>query len=280
MLLVVILFLIFFIWFLAKPYCEKRDTICLYTGGNGSGKSLFSIIAVILSYKKQCIKVAFHNFLIWLHIKNGEYWDKPMVFSNIGLKFSPFIWSKVVYSHQLKYEHLLLLEALPPRCVVFVDEVNLFLDQMKVKFPNAKNISLFVTLCRHFLLGPYVILNTQNVNKVHYLFRYCANESLNLFGFRRIFKLIAWTNCRHVSIGDDIKTIEVGHKEDNSSRLFCLPFKWFKCYDTYTYSNMYMSVPQGQYKPYYKLKTMVLLKCPVEKAFKERTISFIDGDAS
>lgn len=234
----------------------------MYTGGNGSGKTLFSIIDVKKCYFKNRVKVWWHN--LW----HSDKWDKVEIFSNIPLKI------KGKFVNELKVEHLLFQEALPPRCIVFIDEVNLFLSQMENRFFNRSDLELFVTLYRHITFGGYFVANTQNINKVNCIFRYCLNESNNLFGFNQIplIHLLAWTRCRNISVGEDIMVIEQGQKEENYRFLFCLPFKHYGTYDTYCYSNITLSVPNGAWKDYYDFKVNRLLK--LDTSEKRETYDF------
>lgn len=242
--------------FVLKPYFAKHDTISAWTGGNGSGKTLASVADALLCLRKNTWKIYWHNFL-----HPFDKWDKPYLYSSIPIRFKRHFWSKYEWSRELKIEHLTMIEALPPRCVVLMDEIALFLSQMENKFPSRKTIEKFITLFRHLTFGGYLIVNTQNLSKVNCLFRYCLNESKNLFGFNKtpFFPILAWTHCRTVTISEDVKVIEQGNKEDNARLMFFLLFKYIKCYDSYCYSEIYISVPSGSYKNYYKHKIYQIL---------------------
>ena len=87
--------------------------------------------------------------------------------------------------------------------------------------------------------------------------------------FRHIW-FIYWVKVRNISISEEIKTIEETNKEDNMSILFgIMPSK--KTYDTYCYSERYLSVPTKKEKNYNKLKKNDLLVVSNIKKEKKTT---------
>lgn len=245
-----------------KPYTEKIDCIALYTGGNGSGKSLFSCHQALVQLKKNRFKAFLSNINIINRIKRKPFIKKPILLSNIPIKISPWEWST-----PLTFNPFVMQEKLPEKCVCFIDEVNLFLSQMDFKVENEEQINTSITLFRHFTKGGYLILNTQNVNKVHWIFRYCANRSYNLCEFRKPIlglPILAWVKCRHISIGDDIKTVEEQDVDEGRHNMFlffpCFGLRWFSWYDTYVYSDIVSPLPYVYRKPYKQYKRNSFMK--------------------
>ncbi|MGM9645950.1 MAG: hypothetical protein ACI3XS_04620 [Eubacteriales bacterium] len=254
--LLIILLILVIVFLIVKPYFIHYDTVLLFTGGLGSGKSLVSSGFAIKLLKKNRLKVKMYNLLPWHKYKK----PKPLLYSSI-----PFRVSRKEWATQLTKEHMLLQASVVPKSVLFCDEISLFLDQMTVKFPASDNVEEFATLFRHYTQGGYLIMNTQNSNKVNFHFRYCVNEALNLMHFKKwlpFLPLFYTVRVRNISLADDIKTIEEGNKEDNMRIMFGLMPLGFKHYDTYCYSDRYRTVPERHDKIYRRLKSCLLMKCP------------------
>lgn len=237
---------------IAKPYTIRCDTFCLFTGGCGSGKSFFSVKIAICKLKLLRLKVFIDNINPYrrLILKKPKI-PRPVLISSIPVRVS---FREM--SIPLDFNPFVLQERLPEKCVVFIDEINLFLSQMDYKIESEEQLNEAITLFRQQSLGGYLICNTQNINKVHWVFRYCANRSYNLSEFRKpIFGLpiLAWVKVRNIAIGDDIKTVEDGNLEDSARNLFCL-FPLFRAYDTYCYSDRYKPLPLYKRDPYTKMK--------------------------
>ncbi len=253
-LIVIILFIIFI-----KPYFIQYDTFLLFTGGLGSGKSLVSAGIALKLLMRNRLKVWWYNLMPW----HREKKPKPLLYSSI-----PFRISKHEWATQLTASHMLMTAQISPMSVVFVDEISLFLDQMTIKFPASENVEEFATLFRHYTKGGYLVMNTQNSNKVNFHFRYCVNEALNLMHFKKwlpFLPLFYTVRVRNISLADDIKTIEHDNKEDNMRLMFGLMPLFFKHYDTHCFSERYRTVPARKEKVYSKLKTCKLMKCPSTK---------------
>jgi len=256
-----------FIVLYITPYFQQYDTVLLYTGGLGSGKSLISSQMALRLLRKNRNRVFWHNLF---HPR--DKWPVPQLYSNIAFKISKKEWAL-----QLTPEHLLLQAAIVPRSVLFVDEICLFLDQFSIKLPASETVEEFATLYRHYTMGGYFVSNTQNTNKVNFHFRYCVNSALNLSYFKKWLPFpLPWlwysVKCRNISLADDIKKIEEGNKEDGMSTL--LGFRpLMKHYDTYTYSDRYLSVPKRSERRYKGFKTGTIMKCPKDLV-KPKTSDF------
>lgn len=259
MIYLIIFLIIFIIFIFVKPYFINYDTVILFTGGLGSGKSLVSSGIALKLLRRNRFKVWWYNLWFW----HKEKKPKPRLYSSI-----PFRISRKEWATQLTAGHLLMTAHIDPMSVVFVDEISLFLDQMTIKFPASENVEEFATLFRHYTKGGYLVMNTQNSNKVNFHFRYCVNEALNLMHFKKwlpFLPLFYTVRVRNISLADDIKTVEQGNKEDNMRIMFGLMPLFLKHYDTHCFSERYRTVPCRKEKIYTKLKTCKLLKCPSTK---------------
>lgn len=264
--------IVFIVFLILRPYILAHDTLTLFTGGNGSGKSLFSVRESLRLLRRLRLKVFLHNINEHMNIfsyikrffngKSKNIWEKPLLYSTIPIRISRKEWSK-----PLKIEHLMLQERLPLRCVVFIDEINLLISQMDYKCKGEKALNEFVTLFRHYTCGGFLVANTQNLNKVHWIFRYCFNEAINLSECKKIpffFPLIFSSKVRKITLGDDIKAIEVDDATKNKQRMYCLR-SFRKHYDTFCFSERAKNVPFGEFEHYlgYKVNKFTHVDCSV-----------------
>ena len=250
-----ILAIIFILWLFIKPYVIKHDTVALYTGGLGSGKTLVGVTDSIRLLRRNRLKIWWYNLLPWHKTKK----EKPMLYSSIPIRIS-----KKEMSIDLKTEHITLTERLNEKSVVFIDEVGLFLNSFVtvVNNKNVKTVEEFATLFRHYTKGGYLVMTTQSTAKCNYVIRYCCNEAYVLSDFNTIplIHTIYWHNIRHITLTDDIKTIEEGNAEDNGS----IHFGFFgrRKYDTYAFSERYNTVPTGTISTSNTLKRNDFIQLP------------------
>ena len=136
---------------LIKPYFPHQETIKAYTGGLGSGKSLFSVKEARKLYFKNCRKVRWYNRF---H-KNKR--PMPKLYSSIPMRIS-----RKEYAEVLTHRHLLLWEKIEPRSVVFIDEIGAFASQFDFNNPLIKkNFDEFIRFFRHYTRGGYMVVNDQ-----------------------------------------------------------------------------------------------------------------------
>lgn len=262
MFIIFIILAIVIIIFVMKPYIMSYDTIISYTGGLGSGKSLISTQMAIRLLRKNRWKVRFHNLR---HPKKKI--AKPILFSSIPLRVSRSEWA-----YQLTAEHLTLQAKLPEKCVVFLDEIDSFANQFDYKQPNIiDNFDEFCRFFRHYTKGGYLVCNTQATDNIVLQIRRRINSVFNLMHFKKHFFIFYTVKIRNISIGEEIKTIEEGHKEENMDTLFGILPVFCRRYDTYCYSGRYESVPVRDTFTYWRLKTNKVIKCPKDRVKSQTT---------
>lgn len=249
----------FALFIIIKPYFLQNDTIMLLTGGNGSGKTFTAVNQAIVQLRKNRFKAKIHNLSqIFKRKKNRHFIKKPMLYSNIPVRVG-FREMSIALSDNV----LLLQEKLPPLSVTLIDEINSVISQMSFKFKNEEILNEFCTFYRHITRGGHLILTTQNVNKIHWCFRYCANTSYNLCQFHKIGlpnkPILSWVKVRNISIGDDIKQVENGNVEEGRRTLFQF-FPLIRRYDTYAFYPRYSDIPYQNTKQFKKLTRKKFLK--------------------
>ena len=257
------MYLLFFIiaiilfWLIVKPYIISYDTVLLFTGGLGSGKSLISSEFAVKLLRKNRLKVWFYNIKPW-HRKKKE---KPMLYSSI-----PFRVSRKEWALKLTPEHLLCRAHINEKSVCYLDELDSFANQFDFKLDNIlDNFNEFCRLYRHYTKGGYLVTNTQASDNCVLQIRRRINTCYNLMHFKKWFWIFYTVKIRNISLSEEIKTVEENHKENNMSTKFGILPLFIRHYDTYCYSNRYNSVPQKGETKYKKLKTNVLLECPKKK---------------
>lgn len=261
MTLLLIIAILLIIFFILKPYFIRHDSVVLFTGGLGSGKSFLAVKTAKKLLRKNRLKVWINN-----HLKPWKSkLEKPVLYSTIPVKIS-----RKEMSYQLKQEHILLTERQIPLSITLIDEISLVRSQMEWKDVNDENIEEWCTLYRQYTLGGYLVMTTQNTSKCNYHFRYCVNSAFNLSKFRK-FLCFYWVNVRNISLIDDIKSISDSHLEDSESRIFGISFG--RSYDTYCFSNRVKTVPFGLPIKHKKLKTNHLPTLPKKIKYEKLTTS-------
>ena len=255
MIIVLIIATLLFVVFVLKPYLKPHDTVELWVGTNGSGKSLNAVKSALKCLKKNNRKIFFYNLFHPFKRK-----QKAILISNIPIKNKGRI-----ISYDLKPEHLLGVERLPEKCVVVIDEISLWLSQMDYKNKNIASCDDMATLFRHYTKGGYLIMTTQDINKCAFPYRYCTGSAFVLSDFKKhwwgLFK-IASSSVRRISINGDIQAVEINQKEENENRIYCILKRH---YDTYAYSERYKNVPVGEIEKHTDLKVKKVLRCPSGK---------------
>ena len=265
--IVIAVVLLILLW---KTYKVRYDTVIAFTGGLGSGKTFQSVKICLRLLRKQRARVKRHN---WLEsVKKMLYkkyrmdiWEKPMLYSSIPIRISKEEWAIM-----LKPEHLLLTKRIRQRSIVFIDEVGSWAKQFDYALPNIQdNFDELVRFFRHYTKGGYLVVNDQCSENIVLYIRRRINTVFNLMHFKKWFGLIYTVRVRNISISEEIKTIEEEDTEDNMTLLWGF-MGFFKHYDTYCYSERYLTVPEWKEREYFKMKKNELLAVP-EKRIKKKT---------
>lgn len=219
------------------------DTMIIFTGGVGAGKSWMSAVSVRRAYKKQLRK--------WKRYKKFPgYEEPPRVYSSIPLQYAPGKWAT-----KLTVEHLLLQRRIRPLSVVFIDEIDVFANQFQYGNPcivNTKggrldgNFDEFCRLFRHYTRGGKLIGNSQNLENLNLTIRRRINVEVNLTrcfvdSYAPLFCYYS-VRFRHRTGNVEVTTDKDDVLNDyDTQRGLIIP--GFKMYDTYCYSRRYERVP-------------------------------------
>lgn len=249
--IIVLIILGIILFFIIKPYIIRYDTTMLFTGGLGSGKTTESVKRAIVCIRKQRIfkykwqnfKIAITNLirklrekhLIKQFYKNNrtgfiikdqkKYVKRPLLYSNIPIKFKPHIWSiKSEWSTQLDVEHILLLKEINEYSVVVIDEFPQFISQFDWDIDLVqKNCNEFITYFRHYI-GGNLITNAQSEQEIECHFRRKLNIGIWCFNFRAwpfpFLPLFYTVRMCDFMLSDNMTTMSTTYVEENTKLHF------------------------------------------------------------
>lgn len=234
---IIIIICIAILWFIIKPYIIKHDTVTLYVGGLGSGKTLVGVSDALRCLKRNRLKVWLYN--LWHKDKK----QKPLFYSTIPVKVS-----KKEMSIDLTLQHVLLQARIVEKSIIFIDEASTVANAFETvaNNHNLKTVEEFSTFFRHYTKGGYMILTTQNTSKCNYTVRYCCNQAFQLSQFRKFFNLFYWVKIRNIDLTNDVVNVNQTNIEENCRTL--IGFFGRKKYDTYAFSVRYDTVPYQEEK--------------------------------
>lgn len=233
MTILILLSIVFVLWLIIKPYIIKHDTVTLYVGGLGSGKTLIGVNDALKCLKRNRIKVLFYNLF---HPKKLK--KKPLLYSTIPIRIS-----KKELSVDLTTEHLLLQKAIVEKSVLFIDEASTVANSFEnvANNKNLKTVEEFSTFFRHYTKGGYMILTTQNTSKCNYVVRYCCNQAFQLSQFTNILNIAYCVKIRNIDLTNDVVNINQSNLEENTRNL--VGFFGRRKYNTYAFYPRYKDVP-------------------------------------
>lgn len=255
MTILVILVILFILWLIIKPYFIKHDTVVLYVGGLGSGKTLVGVSDSLKCLRRNRNKVRWHNLM---HPKNKK--PKPLLYSTIPIQIS-----KREKSVDLNVDHVLLREKIVEKSVVFIDEASTVANHFETvaNNKNLKTLEEWSTFYRHYTKGGYLILTTQNTAKCNYTIRYCCNSAFQLSQFHSVpipFIGFYWVKIRNIDLTNDVVNVSENNVEDNMR--IKIGFFGRRKYDTYAFSDRYIPVPVGENKTSETLKRNDFIDIP------------------
>jgi hypothetical protein len=253
------------------------NTVLVFTGTMGSGKSFLGVKQTIKHYKKMKLL-----YLLKL-IK-----DKPSIYSNIPLYLGKkwFIFGQERWANVLTVNHLVGEIELPQYCSIFIDEIGDVADQYQYDNPLVQQfIQRFLRYYRHWIDGQIVIAS-QSIDDLAKPLRSKVSQVYNLQDFRRYLLFFYKVNVNEITLMEDTKSMNTIQTEQEFFFGFPLPFKYLKrlnkilfplhvkYYDSRCYSVTYkppkneISVQWAHYKTDYIIDVPKLPQ--LKKEFKEK----------
>lgn len=255
LLIIILLFVLFYFVFQFKRV--KLNTINMFTGPQGTGKSALSLFFALNKYRKQLFNYyisMFFNYCLSNFYK-FIYIEKPLFYSNIPLSF-PYV--------EITKDLLLRKERFNYKSVVWLDEMSLIADNYDFKDLDFNyNIKMFFKLFRHETKGGYLFINTQNIEDNHYIIKRSINQYLYIHHKLRLpFFSICWV--KELTNIENTQNINTNDFEDGLKWLI-MSNKTFKYYDTYCYS-----ILTDTLKPIFNIIKTKFLKTKKIFTFKEK----------
>ena len=240
--------LILFIKFYFKFKSPKVGAIALVTGGVKTGKSAVSVGIALSNYKRSvfnwkisCILTKFVN-CFKKREKRYSMPERPLLYSNIPLRYVNYI--------PLTTEHLLRQKRLAYKSVVLIDEASLVADSMLVK-NNVVNLELllFFKLFGHETKGGLAVVNSHNITDLHFALKRTTSQYFYIHHLTKFIPFFVCASMREERFSDDNSVVNVYQEDlEESLKLYLMPKKVFKKYDSYCFSALTDDLPVDTYK--------------------------------
>ena len=153
-----------------KSYKLPNNNIICFTGTLGSGKTYLAVSQALRAYKRQRLKhfiykkIPVFGRLIRFVFPESVY--PASLYSNIPIQIN-LSRRKPKYALPLTREHLLMLDILPERCVVLIDELGQVCSQWEFDNPLVlQNVQTLVRFFRHFTNGKMYVTDQVSSNIV------------------------------------------------------------------------------------------------------------------
>ncbi|HKM40485.1 MAG TPA: hypothetical protein VJZ99_01200, partial [Patescibacteria group bacterium] len=174
--------------------------------------------------------------------------EKPILMTSIPLLMG---WRKVrvkgklfkkripIISNEIDLEVLLLRKRLPEYSIVYISDINRFINQWSYKNINIQeNVSEFISEFRHYTKGGYFIANSQASSQVAKEIRNTFGKVRNLLSFKRFLFFFYKIEGRTITLSEDVLSVEQGDadkKNINSTNIYGFLNPFIYRYDTYAY---------------------------------------------
>jgi hypothetical protein len=275
------------IWIIGKflaPYFVRIDNVFFVSGAPGTGKDLICSDYALKRYTCAMRKYNFAHFVSKLTRKPCNV-EKPAFYSSVPilLKREVKLFGKVlkpaIISKSLTKSILLLQDRVPNGSIVYISDINRFVNQWSYKLPCVqKNIAEFISEYRQYSKGGYFICNCQQSDQVAKEIRNCFGSCINLLHHHH-FAFVHWSEMRRVSLGENVTAIETKNNDDkntNRSNLFVLVNPFIRRYDTYAYYGRVAEMDVCASNPYKKANTNVFIEMP--KGEERMAVKTFDDD--
>ena len=241
----------------AKFYLVQIDNTLMFTGAPGTGKTNEMVKWALKLYRWNSKAVRRHNRF------RKDKWEEPILYSNIPIRINRSTWST-----ELKKEHLLLTERQNLKSITVITEIGKIASQYDWNNLNVQdNLNDYISLYRQYTQGGFFLCDDQSSDNVAVNVRRRLGTVINMLHFKRWWK-IYWVKMRNITVSEDIKTIEDESAEDSMRwRIGLLPI-FYSRYDTYAFSDRYLTVPVGLLKHFDQYKTNKIMDLPFANSYK------------
>jgi len=252
-----IVLIIYFLLMLKNAVKLTRDTIVVFTGTLGSGKTFSAVKLAVKTYKRYMWSYRLNKI-----IRPWKKIPKPKIYSNIPIKYKRKQWSTKIESSQLIFQR-----QFTGRPIVVIDEIGSIAGQNDYDNDYVVNLlaNRFVRFFRHTCNGR-LIMTDQAVSSIYKGVRVRMGITYSLSNFRKKYLFFYKTNCRTMEITDDsVSNVNIMNNAE-VPYLFGFIGKTFKQYDSRCYSILYDDLPilEKEYQ-WTKFKTKEFIELPFKK---------------
>lgn len=276
---------IYYLWKFFSPYFVRITHIFYVSGSPGTGKDVLCSKYALARYKLAIRKYRFEVFvnkfknLFKSKVKKVKFdKEKPILMSSIPLLIG---WRKVkvkgklfkkripIISKEIDLEVLLLQKRLPEYSVVYISDINRFINQWSYKNINIQeNVSEFISEFRHYTKGGYFIANSQASSQVAKEVRNTFGKVRNLLSFKRFLFFFYKIEGRTITLSEDVLSVEQGDadkKNINSTNIYGFLNPFIYRYDTYAYYGRITEMDFTRSKNYITTNTNYFFDLPKKK---------------
>ena len=265
--ILLIIALVVFIKFYNKYKAPKIGAIAFFDGSVKTCKSGVSVGVAIKTYKKNLFRWRISCFFVKLlnSFRKNKYDlpERPLLYSNIPLAEVDFI--------PLRQEHILRQVRLSKRAVVLVDEASLLADSSLIKDNELnKQMLLFFKLYGHSTHGGTIIVNSQQIADVHFSLKRCIGQYFYIHHVSKYIPFFVAVSMREERYSDDGAIVNNYDKDiEESMKIYLLPKRTFKKYDSYCFSHFTDHLPFDTFEDTIKLSKYDSLKAKNIVSFRK-----------
>lgn len=284
--IILLLLLILLIWLVIKFRKPKSNTIILYSGANGTGKSFNMTYDAIRLYKRSYRKWKAINkpiiqwLWLWIPPLNKKRVKKELYGLNEPKLYStyPILYGKNKISINLTNDIMLLRESIPLGSIVVIDEFSSWVDQFQYKESFSQVLNDHIQKWRHYHgNSSHLLVADQCTNNIPLQVRYRCNQAI-VCKKTFHFLFVHITDYKCIDITDDIKNIEIVDSDNSDTEdkiLKMIRFGIKRRYDDRAYSNRYFYVDKNELNSKFiisKMKVLKGIKAPILEKTKHKTI--------
>lgn len=276
---------LYFLYKFFAPYFVRITHIFYVSGSPGTGKDVVSSKYALARYSLAVRKYRIEKFVNKVKnvfrskIKRVVFEkEAPILMSSIPLLMG---WRKVkvkgkffkvrvpIISREIDLEVLLLQKRLPEYSVVYISDINRFINQWSYKNLNIQeNVSEFISEFRHYTKGGYFIANSQASSQVAKEIRNTFGKVRNLLSFKKFLFFFYRIEGRTITLSEDVLSVEQGDadkKNVNSTNIYGFLNPFVYRYDTYAYYGRITEMEYTTSKDYLTSNTNYFFDLPVDK---------------
>lgn len=271
--LVIGLVLLFYVGFrMFKSFRLPDNNIICLTGTLGTGKTYMAVASALRAYKRQRMKHWIYKMCKLFAYVCPESKFPAAIYTNIPVQLN-LSRRRPKYSEPFTKQHLLMIDHLPERCVVLIDELGQFCSQWEFDNPYVmQNVQTLIRFFRHFTNGKMFVTDQVSSNIVKPIrdrlgFVYQLND------FRRDFFILPFFKVDVIPLLtlDDGKTnVET---DDITQDYFWgfLPYKWMKIkhYESRCYKLLYTENAERESSSWDGLFTHYLIDISVAQSTRK-----------